>query len=217
MAFPHTISTTDPVNTDTPKNGASEFRNLKQFLVDMFGWSTDPTSLTAAPFDISDAGVVTVLQSPLSLTGIAQYTGQNRWRYKNSMASASNSGSQSLNDSTDTAIALGAEAFDTDSLHDNAVANTHVTVQITGKYFMSCYLEFASNATGLRLMKPRKNGTSVYATIRETAINGDATSLFYSEIVSLAATDYVEIVGYQSSTGALNVTAARLCLAYLGE
>lgn len=58
MSLPTTINPAAPANTDSPSLGDDQIRALKQFLVDMFGWSTSPTSLTGAPFAVSAAGSV---------------------------------------------------------------------------------------------------------------------------------------------------------------
>ncbi len=58
MSLPTTLNPSTPGASDSPSQGDDQIRALKQFLVDMFGWSTDPTSLTGAPFAITAAGSV---------------------------------------------------------------------------------------------------------------------------------------------------------------
>jgi hypothetical protein len=58
MSLPTTINPSSPGASDSPSQGDDQIRALKQFLVDMFGWSTDPTSLTGAPFTVTAAGSV---------------------------------------------------------------------------------------------------------------------------------------------------------------
>ena len=62
MSLPSTIDPSQPTNSGSPALGDDAFRALKQLIVDLFGFPTDPTSLTAAPFAISAAGVITVSQ-----------------------------------------------------------------------------------------------------------------------------------------------------------
>lgn len=65
MALPATLNPSSPANTDSPASGDDQIRALKQLIADLFGFPTDPTSLTAAPFAISAGGVVTVSQNNL--------------------------------------------------------------------------------------------------------------------------------------------------------
>jgi len=62
MALPGTIDKSTPANTDSPEQGDDQFRALKTFIEDVFG-IPDATSITAAAFSISAAGVVTVSQA----------------------------------------------------------------------------------------------------------------------------------------------------------
>lgn len=50
MAFPVTITPTDPDDIDSPSLGAQEFRNLKQALIDLFGLPSGiPIAAAASP------------------------------------------------------------------------------------------------------------------------------------------------------------------------
>jgi len=60
MALPATINPSAPGSSDSPSLGDNELRALKQFLVDMFGWPTDPTSLTGAIMDVAASGSIAI-------------------------------------------------------------------------------------------------------------------------------------------------------------
>ncbi len=60
MALPSTINPSAPANTDSPSLGDNEIAALKQFLVDMFGWPTYPTSLTGAVMDVAANGSIAI-------------------------------------------------------------------------------------------------------------------------------------------------------------
>lgn len=66
--------------------------------------------------------------------------------------SAYNNTTQSINDSTTTALALNAEDFDVGALHDNASNNTRMTIPVGGDglYWVRGRASFAANATGIR-------------------------------------------------------------------
>ncbi len=60
MALPATINASVPGSTDSPSLGDNEIRALKQFLIDMFGWPADPTSLTGAIMDVAANGSIAI-------------------------------------------------------------------------------------------------------------------------------------------------------------
>lgn len=117
------------------------------------------------------------------------------------------SGNQSINDATLTALSFGAEDADTDSFHDNSTNPSRLTAPVTGYYIVEGGVEFASNATGRRAVQIRKNGSVFYASLMVDACSSDATLLPVSAIVQLNAGDYVEIMVFQNSGGALNAVA----------
>lgn len=72
MALPATLNPDRPVGNDATNDPASsldnQIRALKLLLADLFGIPVDPTSLTAAWFSGTAAGVVTVAQQLVSPT-----------------------------------------------------------------------------------------------------------------------------------------------------
>ena len=60
MALPNSIDPSTPAGTDQKKFGDDQIRDLKQFIVDVFG-VPGATPITAAPFGISAAGAITAL------------------------------------------------------------------------------------------------------------------------------------------------------------
>lgn len=112
---------------------------------------------------------------------------------------------------TATYIDFDAEDFDTDAFHDNATNNTRLTVPagFGGKYLIFCSAEWVNNATGIRQILVRKNGTTI--TGIDTRINNGAdynVQMSLTFVDSLAAADYVEYRVYQSSGGNLTLSDA---------
>ncbi len=62
MALPTTVDPTRPANTESPAEADDQIRALKQAIVDILGWPTDPTSITAAALGMTAGGVLTVQQ-----------------------------------------------------------------------------------------------------------------------------------------------------------
>jgi hypothetical protein len=130
---------------------------------------------------------------------------------------------QSISNNTDTAISFNAELFDTNSFHDNSTNNTRMTVPSGkgGKYLLVANLVFAANATGVRnLQFLVNNTTSIGATRIATAGSSENTIVNCSSIIDLVATDYVEVIAFQTSGGSLNINADQafttFSITYLG-
>jgi hypothetical protein len=131
-------------------------------------------------------------------------------------ASAYHNTTQSINSGTSTALNLNSEDFDAGTMHDTVTNNTRVTVPSTdaGVYLAIGGTSFAANGTGYRQVTLKKNGaTDVYYTILDAVGSGNVTQFQVSHVVSLAASDYLELYATQSSGGALNVGSATRALA----
>lgn len=138
-------------------------------------------------------------------------------------ASAYKSGSQSLSNSTATAISFNVESFDTDAFHDNATNNTRFTVPAGkgGYYLVNGSISYLGNATGLRAAYIYKNGSVANYTLQIAAVSAAAnTILNFNSTIKLVAGDYVELFGWQSSGGSLTVddkiTDTIFTISYLG-
>jgi len=118
------------------------------------------------------------------------------------------SANQSIADSSTVALAFNSERYDTDSMHDTATNNTRLTCNTTGTYSITGSVQFAANATGRRLIQVRINGATVIATAGFNTVSGSFnTDIVVTTDYQLSATDYVELVAFQNSGGALNVLA----------
>lgn len=120
-----------------------------------------------------------------------------------------NSANISLTSGADTALTFDTERYDTDTIHSTSSNTGRLTATTAGKYTISGTAAFAANATGARGLGIRLNGTTFIALARVPAVAGgtDITSLTVTTDYNLSATDYVELIGYQTSGGSLNVLA----------
>lgn len=73
MSLPGTIDPSTPAGSDSPSLGDDHFRALKTYIIDVFGVPNN-SAVTAAAFSVSTAGVVNVLQTPLTLPTMIQGT-----------------------------------------------------------------------------------------------------------------------------------------------
>lgn len=128
-------------------------------------------------------------------------------------AKAKRTSAQSLSSATFTAINLDQEDFDRGTMHDNVTNNSRLTIPAEGDgiYFVSAVVIFNADSTGRRIARVAVDGTGL-DDIRfdNNAVNGGQTTLAVSGFLSLTATQYVEIQGWQNSGGSLNVNSAVL-------
>jgi len=99
----------------------------------------------------------------------------------------------------------GAEAYDTNGFHDNAVNNSRLTVPSTGRYRVIANISFAAS-TGQSYVELFKNGARALglpAKDTETAQNEFINCA--SGVVELTAGDYLEVSAF--NTNAINVLA----------
>ncbi len=128
---------------------------------------------------------------------------------------------QSLANSTETAITYNTEEFDTDGFHSTSTNTSRFTIPSgkAGKYFVMATASTA-NAGGIRQISILKNGTTPVNRLLITAVSGFETQLNTSCVVNLAVGDYVECAIFQNSGGSINAVAnqesQRFSLVYLG-
>jgi hypothetical protein len=133
---------------------------------------------------------------------------------------ANRASSQSLTDSTATAIAFNAgDGFDTDSLHDTSSNNTRITIPAGygGRWRFEGIVVFASATGGNRLISVRINGSSSHDLARIPPVSGAETIVPGTKVLNLASGDYVELLARQSSGGSINCSAAILTATYEGR
>lgn len=110
---------------------------------------------------------------------------------------------------SDQYLTFNSERFDTDTMHSTVSNTGRITFTTAGKYLFGGNVEFAANATGQRSLKVRLNGATVIASgpHHDAAASG-VTQCLVAGYYSFSASDYIELGGFQSSGGALNMTAS---------
>lgn len=131
-------------------------------------------------------------------------------------ATVYNSAAQSLANDTITAITFDSETLDVGAMHSTSSNTSRVTVPANGAglYLIFGSVRYASNATGQRQARLKKNGTTDLALDTLTVVAATSIAAAHARaIVDLAAGDYVELYGYQNSGGALDTGSATRALA----
>lgn len=119
-------------------------------------------------------------------------------------ARAYKTGSQTLATATNTAVTFDAEEFDTGSIWSSS-ASTKFYAPTAGYYRFSYVCWWNSSAAGLRRSWVYKNGSGTdYGWDQRPPVGaGDGAVTNGSDIVQMAAGDYLELYGMQNSGGNL--------------
>ena len=124
---------------------------------------------------------------------------------------------QSVPTATETTLLFTTEDYDTDAFHDTGTNTGRLTVPtgLAGKYVvLASALNTTGNATGDRYALLRKNGVTSYIQDHQNTYPA-ALGLTNHAILSLVATDYVELRVWQNS-GVANNYDAEFQMCFLG-
>jgi hypothetical protein len=175
-------------------------RTLYTAIVDDDGTGSTGTVVDKAHLGELYTGIDAIIAGNIEWGGIQYATAQPR-------AVVYNSTTQSLSDSTLTAITFDTEDFDVGSMHSTSVNTSRITCPAngTGAYLVIGKVTYAANATGVRVARIRKGGSDV-ATQATHAATAGATQVVQTIclIGMTPPSDYVELYGFQTSGGALN-------------
>jgi hypothetical protein len=113
---------------------------------------------------------------------------------------------QAIANNTDTNLNFDTERLDTDGFHSTVTNTSRITIPtgLTGWYVVNAKFRWDKNATGVRLLKIKKNGTEINAA---PELSGSSTVFMGNELNIVdyfVAGDYIEFSVFQTSGGALN-------------
>lgn len=116
---------------------------------------------------------------------------------------ASRSTNQSIPNAAWTVALCDTELFDTAAAHNPATGR--FTAPVAGYYQLQGLVDMAAVATGGSGVMLRVNGTTAYVGANAQNLSSINRRLGVSELLYLAASDYVELLVIQDSGGALNL------------
>ena len=108
------------------------------------------------------------------------------------------------------ALTFNSERVDVGAMHDTVTNTSRLTVPSggAGLFLIGGCIEFAANATGLRGVQIRLNGSTIIAIQEAPSVGaGSAHPIAVTTAYQLADGDYLELMGKQSSGGSLNMLA----------
>lgn len=133
--------------------------------------------------------------------------------------SVNQSGTQSLNNNTYTALLFNAEDFDVAAMHDTGTNTDRITIPTGGGglYSVGGYVTFNESSAGgggvanvgQRGVQVTVNGTVVEELLVNAALAGDTKLPVPACLVNVVATDIVRVTGFQNCGGTMNTTASR--------
>jgi len=125
---------------------------------------------------------------------------------------AERTATQSLSSGVDTAIAFNAtDAYDTDAFHNPASNNTRLTIpaNMGGLYLVVAAARYDTSSAGARRLYLLVNGTTLDIGTSLAAVSSSIQMHIQATgLLVLAAADYIEVMAYQSSGGALAINLA---------
>jgi hypothetical protein len=116
------------------------------------------------------------------------------------------SANQSISHDTVTALTWDAETWDTDNFHDNSTNNNRLVCPSAGKFAMMGFVQWEYNATGQRQLIIRNSGGGYEA--HSQNVTADQVHQFVFTMIVGAASDWFEMVVYQTSGISLNIQNA---------
>ena len=113
-----------------------------------------------------------------------------------------NASATTLPSATITALAMGAERYDTNSIHDTAINNSRLTIKTAGKYAVGGCVYIAANTTGYRSLRVRLGGSTDIVVARgpPDGTNGLGMMAVHT-IYEFSVNEYVELMAQQFSGG----------------
>lgn len=120
-----------------------------------------------------------------------------------------NSGAQTVNNVTATALTFDTERYDSGTSteqHSTSSNTSRLTCRVAGLYAIGGCLHFEEDATGERFASVRVNGSTeiAQAQVKASTTAGFGTQVTVNTQYRLAVGDYAELVASQNSGGALD-------------
>lgn len=187
----------DGVLNSTKLNGieagadVTDATNVGAVLLEGEGIDISGVTISAEEASSSNKGIASFNVDDFVLTsGVA--------RQSNIAARAKNAAAQTITTATVTAIILGAEVFDTDTMHDNSTNNTRLTVNTPGVYTVvaGCIWASAAMPDNVRIVIGiQVNGTTTFVFNElDTNTSGNTKIMNCSLIWDAAVNDFFEAV-----------------------
>ena len=108
-------------------------------------------------------------------------------------------------DSVATALTFNSERWDTAAMHSVSSATNQLVCKVAGTYLIGCNVRWEANASGVRDVGIRLNGSTYITRVYMSAGASINHMQSLSTVYDLAVNDYVEVIVGQNSGGPLDV------------
>ena len=125
-------------------------------------------------------------------------------------AKAFHSVDQAVANAVPVVLAFNSESFDTDTMHDNAVNNSRMTINTAGKWLFGFNGRWENNSSGNRWIRLLKNGTTIVGQDVRNPGTPEWEHCMTFPIQDAIVTDFFEIEVEQDSGVALDMETAGL-------
>ena len=159
----------------------------------------DTLNVTGAGATISGAGTTKTLNIPGGGGGGPTET-----------AKATHSVDQAVANAVPVVLAFNSESFDTDTMHDNAVNNSRLTINTAGKWLFGFNGRWENDSAGNRWIRLLKNGTTIVGQDVRNPGTPEWEHCMTFPIQDAIVTDFYEIEVEQDSGGPLDMETAGL-------
>jgi hypothetical protein len=112
------------------------------------------------------------------------------------------------NESWTTLTFTATDRFDTDVIHDTSTNPSRLTCKTAGKYIIIGQVEWTANATGERVIRILKGGSTEVGKTGDSSVSNVSHTQNVLTLVDLAVNEYVELSAYQTSGGSLTIRDA---------
>jgi hypothetical protein len=158
----------------------------------------------ATPPNFTTGAIVTESQLDALSDDIAFLANPPKCRVYNSVAI-------SIPNAVETALTFNSEVHDTDTMHSTSVNTGRVTITTSGTFEIGFHVGFAAGGGGTtRYAYVRRNGGAGALAYHRTSGSTGIAVFGQTTAYPLTAGDYLEVVVYQDSGGALNVDTAAI-------
>lgn len=117
-----------------------------------------------------------------------------------------NTTTQTISNTTFTALTYDGETYDTDNYHSTVTNTSRITIPSSAKYLVFANIMWASNNAGTTYeMNLRKNGSTIHSWNQQKPGTSSQQSMPFAIVLDLAVNDYLEIFMYQDTGGNLGI------------
>lgn len=115
----------------------------------------------------------------------------------------------SVPNATQTTLTFNSEVLNVGSVHSTTVNNSRFTASSSGLWFFQASITWAASGAGSRGIRVKKNGVDLDGNVNNAGVPQAAIVHIHQTpvmIVPLITGDYIEVIGVQTSGGALNTS-----------